>query len=298
MNIRALTLDDAPAVAAMAVADEEALRGQPSHVTPEDVLSWWTRTDLGGESWLFEEGGEVRAAGWFRPWGEIGNAVGVVAQGAKRRGLGSAIAERGETCARMHAVRRLHTFVFPEDDAARALFERRGFREVRRFYEMAIELAGPPAAPAVPEGFTLEAFRAKDAKVFYDAMSDAFAENWEFHTTTFEEWWEMRGGQETDDHGPLWFVVRNRDEVAATVRTESNRSGGGYIAMLGVRKPWRGSGLGRALLYHSFAEFWDRGLTRVTLGVDAENPHGATKLYESVGMEVESSMVTFEKTFA
>ena len=68
--------------------------------------------------------------------------------------------------------------------------------------------------------------------------------------------------------------------------------------MLGVRRPWRGRGLGRALLHRAFAEFWNRGLPRVTLGVDAENPHGATKLYESVGMEVESSMLTFEKALA
>jgi len=37
---------------------------------------------------------------------------------------------------------------------------------------------------------------------------------------------------------------------------------------------------------------------RVTLGVDAESPTGATKLYESVGMAVESSNLTYEKAFA
>jgi hypothetical protein len=46
---------------------------------------------------------------------------------------------------------------------------------------------------------------------------------------------------------------------------------------------------------HTFREFYDRGLPRVTLGVDAESPTGATKLYESVGMEVEQENVVFEK---
>jgi hypothetical protein len=36
----------------------------------------------------------------------------------------------------------------------------------------------------------------------------------------------------------------------------------------------------------------------VTLGVDSENPTGATRLYESVGMHVESESVTFEKELA
>ena len=39
-------------------------------------------------------------------------------------------------------------------------------------------------------------------------------------------------------------------------------------------------------------------MTRVTLGVDAENPTGATQLYERVGMHVEAENVVFEKTLA
>ena len=37
------------------------------------------------------------------------------------------------------------------------------------------------------------------------------------------------------------------------------------------------------------------GMPRVTLGVDAENPTGATQLYESVGMHVEQENVVYEK---
>jgi hypothetical protein len=48
----------------------------------------------------------------------------------------------------------------------------------------------------------------------------------------------------------------------------------------------------------TFAEFYSRGVSRVTLGVDAESPTGATKLYESVGMETESAGVVFEKALA
>jgi ribosomal protein S18 acetylase RimI-like enzyme len=52
------------------------------------------------------------------------------------------------------------------------------------------------------------------------------------------------------------------------------------------------------LLLHTFAEFQRRGVNRVTLGVDAENPTGATALYESVGMAVELELVVFEKELA
>ena len=51
-----------------------------------------------------------------------------------------------------------------------------------------------------------------------------------------------------------------------------------------MRRPWRGRGLGRALLREAFAELRRRGLPRAYLGVDSENPTGAMGLYESVGM--------------
>ena len=94
----------------------------------------------------------------------------------------------------------------------------------------------------------------------------------------------------------MWFVVRDGDEIAATVRNDPDREGGGYVGALGVRRAWRGRGLGRALLLQTFAEFHRRGVHRVTLGVDAESPTGATRLYESVGMTVESETLVFEKS--
>jgi ribosomal protein S18 acetylase RimI-like enzyme len=65
-----------------------------------------------------------------------------------------------------------------------------------------------------------------------------------------------------------------------------------------VRREFRGRGYAKALLYRTFAEFWDRGVPRVTLGVDAASPTGATHLYESVGMHVESENVVYEKMLA
>jgi ribosomal protein S18 acetylase RimI-like enzyme len=97
-----------------------------------------------------------------------------------------------------------------------------------------------------------------------------------------------------DDHS-LWFVVRDGDEIAGYARCDAGIRGGGFVGMLGVRTAWRRRGLGRALLLHAFREFRRRGLERASLGVDAENPTGATRLYESVGMHVEAEFVTFER---
>jgi mycothiol synthase len=295
VNVRPITADDAAAVAALAAADEEALRGYPSRLEANDLLAWWSRADLERDSWLYEDEDGPLAAGWFELYGDIGTIIGLVAQRAKGRGLGTALLERGEACAHTRGAAKIHAVGLAEDAAAARLFGSRGFREVRRFYEMAIELASPPVVPPLADGLLLDVFHETDAPAFHAAIVDAFQDHWEWHSTPFEDWWKLRSGEQSDAEGPLWFLVRDGDEIAAVARNEASRNGGGYVGALGVRRPWRGRGLAKALLYRTFAEFWGRRVTRVTLGVDAQSPTGATKLYESVGMEIESSMVVFEK---
>jgi GNAT superfamily N-acetyltransferase len=294
VNVRPLTQDDAAAIASMAFDDEIALRGH-SHIGETDVLEWWSRTDLERDSWLFEEGGVPAAVGWFMVWGGKGAFAGLVAQGWKGRGIGTDIVERAEGRGRDRDLERMQTWIPPEDDAAVALLRNRGYEEVRRFYEMVIELESEPAVPELPAPLVLDEFREEDARAFHAATIESFQDHWDWHGSPFDEWWEMRKGQDRDEHGPLWLVVRDGDEIAAVIRNEANRGGGGYVGLLGVRRPWRGRGLGKALLYRTFAEFWQRGTTRVSLGVDAESPTGATKLYESVGMVVEAANAVYEK---
>ena len=298
MNVRPITRDDADAVATMAAADETVLRGSPSLLQASDILAWWERVEFEPDSWLFEDAGKPAAAAWFHPYGDKGAFFGIVAQGAKGLGLGTRIIELGEARSRERGLPRAHTIGLAEDDAAAVLFHQHGYEQVRVFYEMAIELAGPPPPPVLPGGLLLDDFHEPDARGFHDAIDEAFHDHWDWHGTPFDEWWEGRRGQEADAQGPLWFVVRDGGTIVAAIRNEADRNGGGYIGALGVRRDWRGLGLGKALLFRTFAEFWSRGVARVTLGVDAESPTGATKLYENVGMHVESSIVAYEKALA
>lgn len=294
---RPATRDDASVVAALLAEDETALVGHPSRLSEVDVASWWAGTDLERDSWVLEEDGRLVAVGWFDHHGPLGVHVGIVAQGAKGRGLGARLVDLGEGRAAAVGAERAHTFALALDRAAADLFESRGYREVRRFYDMAIELTEPVLDPSLPDGLAVEALAEEDARAFYEALDEAFEDHWEHHPRPFEQWWEQK--KAAPDFDPtLWFLIRDGGEVAATVRNDPERNGGGYVGAIGVRRPWRGRGLGKALLLHSFAEFQRRGQTRVTLGVDAENPTGATKLYERVGMHVEMEAIVFEKALA
>jgi mycothiol synthase len=291
---RPITEADFEAVAAFLADDEERLLGRPGRIAAADVRSWLSLIDLTTDSWLSDEEGRIVAVGWVDPRGEVGFAVGVVHVEAKGRGLGSELVERAEARLREAGIARIHQISLAADREAPGLLTARGYREVRRFWDMAIELDEAPPAPTLPDGLRIEAFAESEARPFHDALDEAFRDHWEHHSRPFEEWWAEKQG--APDYDPsLWFVVRDGDELAAVVRNDPNRNGGGLIGALGVRGAWRGRGLGKALLLHSFGEFYRRGLRRVSLGVDAENATGATQLYERVGMSVVLEQVVWEK---
>src|SRR5205823_5305066 len=66
---RALTREDA-GVAAALLDDDEILLGAPPRLEAQDVLDWWGRTDLGQDSWLFENEERAVAVGWLEDQGD------------------------------------------------------------------------------------------------------------------------------------------------------------------------------------------------------------------------------------
>lgn len=298
MNVRPVEQADFELVAAFLAADETRLFGRPSRLGVVDVEAWLGRTDLERDTWLFEDDGLLVALGWVEQHGPRGIAVGAVDADARGRGLGSALVDRSEARLAELGVERIHNVALAPDPGAPELLASRGYGEVRRFWEMTIELGEePPPAPELPEGLRLEPFSDEVAPAFHAALEEAFADHWGNRPEPFDEWWERQLAK--PDHDPtLWALVRDGAEVAGAVRNDPERSGGGWVGALGVRAPWRGRGLGKALLLHSFREFHRRGERRVGLGVDSENATGATRLYESVGMHVDQETVVWEKILA
>ncbi len=120
----------------------------------------------------------------------------------------------------------------------------------------------------------------------YEAVEEAFASEWGHRRRTYEEWRKRVYDWRNFDPS-LVPVAWDGDEVAGVSLNYPKRMGDwGWIGSIGVRPAWRGRGLGLALLHESFARFRQIGETAVALGVDAENPTGATRLYQRAGMRV------------
>ena len=96
----------------------------------------------------------------------------------------------------------------------------------------------------------------------------------------------------------LWFVAEHGDDVAGIViaRAAEYEPGSGGSASSGSCREYRQRGLGQALLRHTFAEFESRGFDAVGLGVDAESPTGAVRVYERAGMHVERTNLLLRRS--
>ncbi len=291
-TVRSATMDDADAVNELIVAADTAVQGW-SDSTIADVREWWRR-DWGEPDRRLVEGDGLAAYAEVFDHGELAELDGYVHPSSKGRGLGAWMIAAAEERARRRGKARIQAWCLAPDVDGRSLFELAGFLEARRFYRMLIELDQAPPEPDWPEGLQVETFRDEDARTFYDTLQDAFAEEWNFVPEPFERWLEFR--LEAPDFDPtLWFLVRDGEEVAAVLRCDRRRFDAGWIGAIGVRKPWRKRGLGLALLLHGFGDFHRRGERKVALGVDAQNPTGATRLYERAGMHVAYEAIAFAK---
>jgi mycothiol synthase len=292
---RPATLEDAPAINELVIAADEAVQGW-SESTESDLLDWWRMMDLELDSWVVEDGSIAAYAVVF-PHAETADLDGFVHPSRAGLGLGSWLVARAEDRARELGLTKVHAWALAPDADARRLFESTGYREVRRFYRMLIELDAPPPEPEWPEGLRVDTFEVEDTRAFHAALGEAFAEEWTFVPMPFERWVELRVNAPDFDPN-LWFIVREGDHIAAVLRGDPDRSGAGFVGAIGVLKPWRKRGVGLALLHHAFGEFYRRGQPRIALGVDAQNSTGATRLYERAGMHVAYEAATFGKELA
>ncbi len=181
-----------------------------------------------------------------------------------------------------------------EDSIAREMHENEGYKAIRFYWKMEIELEEAPPAGIFPEDIELRPFDIEaHAKPVHDTLTEAFRDHWGFIPLPHDEW--KRRMIENNEFDPeLWFVAWDGDEIAGYA-INHYRNDIGWVASLGVRRPWRKLGLGLALLQKSFAAFYEHDTKKVGLGVDAASQTGATRLYKRAGMKVGSEYVSYEK---
>jgi ribosomal protein S18 acetylase RimI-like enzyme len=278
------------------ITESSAVLGaaRPPAVSAADVRDWSRLIDLENDSWLAEAGGELAGTAVLvsRDPG-VAEAHASVSPRFVGRGLGTRFLDLMEARGRERGAARIRAFAPALDTAGRALLESRAYRHVRSYYHMGIDLIHELPAPEWPEGIELTLITPELERKVHAAITEAFRDEFGFVARTFEAWRAHRLGGDSFDAG-LWFVALDGDEVAG-VAACARRGEEGYVDNVAVREPWRRRGLGLALLLTAFAEFRSRGERFAGLGVDSENPTGATRLYERAGMKIDWQDDAYER---
>jgi mycothiol synthase len=287
-EFREPTEQDVQRVAELCNAYERAVSPEPEIASAEDLLLWWRREaemrlvldgeTLVGFAYLQRRHGRWDGDGWVHP-----DAFG--------RGVGTAIVDWIEQRARELGSPEARTGILQNDERAACLLRGRGFAPIRSFFRMVVDLDEEPSPAVWPEGFSVAALEQGEERDLYRVLEDAFVDHWGHTERIYEEWLATH----TIEH-ELSFLVRTGAEIAAGALCQRELFGMGWVDVLGTRREYRRLGLGEALLRHAVRELYRRGARRVGLGVDSENPTGATRLYERVGMRVASAADVYAKT--
>jgi mycothiol synthase len=188
-----------------------------------------------------------------------------------------------ERRARDRGFDRVTCIAVPEDTVLWPLLERSGYRREREIVRMWRALDGDLAAPTWPSDAGVRTFEDADAHRVRTLLDSSYA-GWDpdYSLREHDDWLAFMTGH--DDFDPaMWFLCERGDDLVGCALHWRASEGKGWVKDIVVRKSERGRGLGRALLEHGFREYRDRGVERVGLKVDANNPTGALQLYERVG---------------
>lgn len=303
-SVRHARDQDAQPILALIADCDHSFGVESSGYSEVDIREGWENLDQERDTWAI-----VAPDGSLAAYGEVTNqgygkliADGYVHPNHRGKGLGTALARMMETragelvdAAPEGAQVSLFNGVLLADQAARDLLARDGYAVARVFWEMRIAMGEQPAMPDLPNGLRLRAFvPGQDERVVFDTVETAFADHWEHTPRDFDEW--VSRTQRPDFDPSLWLLVETADGAIPAVALGWMRADHGWISTVATRREWRRQGLAGVLLRASFRAFWEHGMHSVALGVDSQNPTGATRVYETAGMSVASSAAIHKKT--
>ncbi|MFD1739049.1 GNAT family N-acetyltransferase [Bacillus salitolerans] len=300
LTIRHPQKEDAESVCNLVIACDVEDFGAPDFDLNE-LLDMWADFDLENNVWIVENSQKTIVGYAFleEDSEEKLFSYGFVLPSARGTGVGAALLHAIEDRAKVLCndsglQKRLQNLIPTLREDANQLLKNNGFNPVRYFKRMSISMDQPPKKPLLPEGFSIHPFvKGQDEESVYQTYTESFADHWDYAAPTFDAWVEKT--KRPSFTPEWWFVARDEQGKVAGIALCRMREDSLFVNQLGVKSAYRGVGLGLALLQHSFYASYHSGQPVVSLGVDAESPTGAYRLYEKVGMKAVHDVTLCEK---
>jgi mycothiol synthase len=223
--------------------------------------------------------GRIILEGWLRPE-------------HRRRGLAMKLLDYAMSRAREAGAGVIQVNVTEANAVAKIVLSRLGFRCVRKFLELELDMAklrGQEANQAIQECRYLR--RGEEEKLT-QIQNRCFAGTWGYNLNTVATITYRTNLSHFSPEDVL--LVPEGDKVVGYCWTGRAGEREGRIFMLGVDPDYRGRGIGRRLLLAGLAYLKSKGSRVAVLAVDSENKE-AGALYQSAGFELRTSSLWYEK---
>ena len=167
-----------------------------------------------------------------------------------------------------------------------------GFRPVRWFVDMVMDITASEPSAAPPGGLRVVPFGEEYAEAARVAYNDAFREHWGSAEIAPDAW--LHKVRATTFRPELSFLALTpENEVASFVLVshypaEHQTTGRKELSItnVGTRQAWRRQGMAGTLIGRALAAGHERGYQGARIGVDTSNQSGAPRLYTGIGFTV------------
>lgn len=291
-SVRPATPRDLEAVYALIAAQNINDFGEPI-ITAKDLQQRWQNVQFETDTCMAYADGELAGYAELRD----GSSPFIYLSDPHNVDLGFQLLTILEEIAIDRKTTELSTQVSARNQTLLELFLAHGYHSKLSFLIMELVMSELPPVPRWAEGIQVRSFiPGQDEQATFLADEEASLDKGYHQPLDFIGWSKrMRLGTERFDPS-IWFLACHGNEIAGVaLNMYDEASNTGWVDHLGVRQAWRKQGLGKALLLHTFGEFYRRGVRRIKLSVDSKSLTDAPRLYESVGMKTVQQYHIYQK---
>ncbi len=270
-------------------------------ISPYDLIESVSRRDYRFANVIVaEEAGEIAGYASVILEEQLGRAVLQWRVQPDRRtgGISGNLVDNAISRIRSRAIKRVHVNIWQNSPTSRKLLRSRGFRCIRRYLELELDLSRTRLTEIKKRRFRF--LRPGWEEGLTHLQNRCFAGAWGYNPNTVDEMilrTRLPGcsrkdiiiafGRDKQPIGYCWTKTYLSEDKDPNQRR-------GRIHMLGVDPDYRGRGMGRQLLIAGISELARKNLRVIEVTVDQENK-AACALYRSAGFKDRKSSLWYEK---
>ncbi|MFC1916026.1 GNAT family N-acetyltransferase [Chloroflexota bacterium] len=217
----------------------------------------------------------------------------------RRKGLSGKLFAYAASRARELKIKAVRVNIRQDNEVAKKVLTRLGFKSARRFFELKLQLGEVQLSDSTHPAFICRHLQTGEEDRLTRLQNRCFTDAWEYNPNTTEETaYSLRLSYSSPEDvilicegakpvGYCWTRINGEADVADNKKK-------GRICMLGVDPDYRSKGVGKMALLAGLAYLKSKGVQTAELDVDSSNKDAHT-LYQSIGFKKWSSTLWYEK---